>query len=225
MRHEISLDGFIITSDNSAAIGEKQQDVVQAPDSITAKFAARVALLEQWASGSQPQAVLLHNFSGAAHWDAYRAGVADLFAEAETHLPPISGSTETNMATLQSGIAVTMIGKQSRKQAAAESLNWFVYGIPLVGEDVLKKADGIADLAAIKKALESELIERVWPVGSKGIAHEVELLMGKSMEFSADLDVDSSAGPATCVLVGVLPAKREHLKVYFGEHLFSIEFQ
>ena len=225
MRHEISIDGFVITSDNSAAIGEKQQDVVQAPDSITAKFAARVALLEQWASGSEPQAVLLHNFSGAAHWDAYAAGIADLFAEAETRLPPISGSTETNMATLQSGIAVTIIGKQSRKQEAAESLNWFVYGIPMVGEDVLTKADQIADLAAIKKALESELIERVWPVGSKGIAHEAELLMGNAVGFSADLDVGSSAGPATCVLVGVLPAKREHLKDYFGEHLFSIEFQ
>lgn len=225
MRHEISIDGFVITSDNSAAIGEKQQDVVQAPDSITAKFAARVALLEQWAAGSEPQAVLLHNFSGAAHWDAYTAGIADLFAEAEIQLPPISGSTETNMVLLQSGIAVTIIGKQHRLLPAAESLQWFVYGMPLVGENVLAKADQIADLAVIKQAVESELIQRVWPVGSKGIAHEVELLMGKSVKFSAALDVDSSAGPATCVLVGAIPEKRKHVQDYFGGHLFSIDFQ
>ena len=222
MRHEISIDGFVITSDNSAAIGEKQQDVVRAPDSVTAQFAARVALLEQWAAGSEPEAVLLHNFSGAAHWDAYTAGIADLFAEAETQLPPISGSTETNMALLQSGIGVTMIGKKHRLLPAAESLQWFVYGVPLVGEDVLAKADQIADLAVIKKAFESGLIERVWPVGSKGIAHEVELLMGKSVKFSAALDVGSSAGPATCVLVGVLPENSRRVRKYFGEYLFSI---
>ncbi|MGH2316897.1 alpha-ribazole-5-phosphate synthase [Planococcus sp. SE5232] len=225
MRHELLIGGFVITSDNSAAIGEKQQDVVYAPDAITAKFAARVALLEQWAAGSEAQAILLHNFSGADRWDVYMHGIANLFAEAETPVPPVSGSSETNMPTLQSGIAVTMIGKQQRTQPPAESLQWFVYGVPLVGEDVLAKADQVANLAAIKKAFESELIERVWPVGSKGIAHEVELLMGKSKGFSTVPDVDSSAGPATCVLIGVLPSNRGRVQDYFKEQLFPIEFQ
>lgn len=222
MRHELLIDGFVITSDNSAAIGEKPDDAVYAPDSVTAKFAARVALLEQWAAGSEPHALLLHNFSGADQWDAYMAGIAELFAEAQTPLPPVSGSTETNMPTLQSGIAVTMIGKQHRKPAPAESLQWFVYGVPLFGEDVLAKIDQIADLAAIKKAIESGLIERIWPVGSKGIAHEVELLMGNSQKFSAALNVDSSAGPATCVLIGVLPANSGRVQESFGENLFQM---
>lgn len=222
MRHEILLDGFVITSDNSAAIGEKPQDAVHAPDSVTAKFAARVALLEQWSAGSEPQAVLLHNFSGAKQWDAYVAGIAELFAEAETELPPISGSTETNMTTLQSGIAVTLIGKQHRTLAPAETLQWFVYGVPLVGEDVLAKADQVADLAVIKRAFESELIERVWPVGSKGIAHEVELLMGRRVGLSTVVDQNSSGGPATCVLVGVLPENSGRVQEYFGESLFSM---
>lgn len=225
MRHELLIDGYVITSDNSAAIGEKPQDAVYAPDAVTAKFAARVALLEQWAAGSEPQALLLHNFSGADQWEAYMAGIAELFAEAQTPLPPVSGSTETNMGTLQSGIAVTMIGKQHRKLAPAESLQWFVYGVPLVGEDVLAKIDQIADLAAIKKAFESRLIERIWPVGSRGIAHEVELLMGNSRKFSSALNVDSSAGPATCVLIGVLPANSGRVQQFFGENLFPIDFQ
>lgn len=225
MRHELLMDGFIITSDNSAGIGGKEQDVVHAPDAVTAKFAARVALLEQWAAGSEPQAVLLHNFSGAAHWDAYMAGIAELFAEAQTALPPISGSTETNMPTLQSGIAVTMIGKQQRKQAAAESLHWFIYGVPLVGEDVLSKSGQIADLALIKNAFEAALVERIWPVGSKGIAHEVELLMGRQAEISAVPDINSSGGPATCVLVGVLPAASKLVQQHFGENLFSLDLK
>lgn len=225
MRHELLIDGFVITSDNSAAIGEKLQDIVYAPAAVTAKFAARVALLEQWAAGSEPRAVLLHNFSGADQWDAYVAGIAELFAQAHTELPPISGSTETNMQTLQSGIAVTLIGKQQHKQAPAEVLRWFVYGIPLVGEAVLAKADQIADLAVIKKAFDSALIERVWPVGSKGIAHEVEQLMGRQPKISTIPDVDSSAGPATCVLVGVLPENSGQVQGFFGENFFQMELE
>ena len=225
MRHELSIDGFIITSDNSAAIGEKPQDVVYAPDAVTAKFAARVALLEQWAAGSEPLALLLHNFSGADQWDAYMAGIAELFAEAQMPLPPISGSTETNMPTQQSGIAVTLIGKQHRKQTPAESLQWFVYGVPLVGKDVLAKQGQTADLGLIKKAFESALIERIWPVGSKGIAHEVALLMGRPVEVATALDMNSSGGPATCVLVGVMPENAERAQHYFGENLFLMKFE
>lgn len=224
MRHEVLIDGFVITSDNSAAIGEKPQDAVYAPDAVTAKFAGRVALLEQWAAGSEPQAVLLHNFSGADQWEAYIAGITELFAEAETVLPPISGSTETNMPTLQSSIAVTMIGKKNRNLTPAESLRWFVYGVPLVGEEVLTKADQVADLKLIKKAFSSVGVERIWPVGSKGIAQEVDLLMGKHVKVSTTPDMNSSGGPATCVLVGVQPANCERAQRHFGENLFSIEF-
>ncbi|TWT06943.1 alpha-ribazole-5-phosphate synthase [Planococcus sp. CPCC 101016] len=225
MRHEILIDGFVITSDNSAGIGEKEQDVVKAPDAITAKFAGRVALLEQWAAGSQPQAVLLHNFSGAAQWTAYMEGIKELFDEAETALPQISGSTETNMPTLQSGIAVTMIGKQCRQLPAAELLCWFVYGIPLVGEEVLTQWNKTADLALIGKGIDAGLIERVWPVGSQGIAREAELLMGRQVEITTELDQHRSGGPATCVLVGVMPLNYEQTQQFFGENLFSLRFE
>ncbi|MBT2570879.1 alpha-ribazole-5-phosphate synthase [Planococcus sp. ISL-110] len=225
MRHEIVLDGFVITSDNSAAIGEKPQDAVYASDVVTAKFAARVALLEQWAAGSEPQAVLLHNFSGADQWAAYMAGLTELFAEAGSVLPPISGSTETNMPTLQSGIAVTMIGKKNRNLAPAESLRWFVYGVPLIGEKVLARADQTADLGLIQKAFGSALVERIWPVGSKGIAQEVALLMGRPVKVSAAIDMNSSGGPATCVLVGVQPKNAERAQRYFGENLFLMKFR
>ena len=225
MRHEILIDGFVITSDNSAGIGGKEQDVVKAPDTITAKFAARVALLEQWAAGSEPQAILLHNFSGAAQWDAYIEGIKELFNEAETAFPQISGSTETNMQTMQSGIAVTMIGKQQRPLLPAESLCWFVCGIPLVGEEVLTKWDQAADLALIGKSLGSGVVERIWPVGSKGIAREAELLMGRQLEITTDSDQHSSGGPATCILIGVLPSNYDEAQQYFGENLFPLRFK
>nr|WP_316046884.1 hypothetical protein [Planococcus glaciei] len=83
-----------------------------APDRITAKFAARVALLEQWAAGSEPEVILLHNFSGEAQWNRYVEGIKEQFEEIGIEMPQLAGSSETNMPTLQSGIAVTMLGRQ-----------------------------------------------------------------------------------------------------------------
>ncbi|EGA88315.1 hypothetical protein GPDM_15879 [Planococcus donghaensis MPA1U2] len=223
MRHELLIDGLVITSDNSAAIGRKEQDVVQVSDAVTAKFAARVALLEQWAAGSEPQAVLIHNFSGASSWDAYVEGVNELFAEAQLVLPAISGSTETNMPTVQSGIAVTLIGKEFRKQMSVESLQWFVYGVPLVGQEVLTHFHQTANLALLKKALDTSLVERIWPVGSRGIANELELLMKRPVQISTSLDSKKSSGPATCVLVGVQHDNLERARRYFGELVYAVE--
>ena len=225
MRHELLIDGFVITSDNSAAIGEKEQDVLQVPDAVTAKFAARVALLEQWAAGSEPQAVLIHNFSGASSWNHYVEGITELFAETQLALPAISGSTETNMLTMQSGIAVTMIGKELRKAMSVGSLQWFVYGVPLIGPEVLTRVDQTANLALLKKALDSSLVEQIWPVGSKGIAEEFKLLIKRSVKISSALDLKKSGGPATCVLVGVQHKNVERAQQYFGDHLYSVEFE
>ncbi|ANU22386.1 alpha-ribazole-5-phosphate synthase [Planococcus donghaensis] len=224
MRHELLIDGLVITSDNSAAIGRKEQDVVQVSDTVTAKFAARVALLEQWAAGSEPQAVLIHNFSGASSWEAYVEGVTELFVEAQLVLPAISGSTETNMPTVQSGIAVTMIGKELRKYMSVDSLDWFVYGVPLVGQEVLTHVHQTANLALLKKALDTSLVERIWPVGSKGISKEFELLMKRPVKILTSVDSKKSSGPASCVLVGVQHDNLEQARRYFGEHMYSIQF-
>lgn len=225
MRHGLKVGGMVITSDNSAGIGEKMRDVVKAPDSVTAKFAARVALLEQWTAGSEPIAVLLHNFSGVSQWQCYIEGITEVFTEADLEPPPISGSSETNMETLQSGLAVTMIGKEERGLAPAESLSWFIYGVPLVGAEVLAHPQQLADLQLIKTALASGIIERVWPVGSKGIAAEFSLLFGRPLQISAPLNMQASGGPATCVLLGVKPAAAERAKQHFGEFFVEASFK
>ena len=55
MRNAIDIgNGFIVTTDNSGGIGEKPEDIVAVPDRMTAYFAARVTLLEQWAAYAEP---------------------------------------------------------------------------------------------------------------------------------------------------------------------------
>lgn len=221
MRHEMLLGEWVVTSDNSGGIGEKPMDVVKAPDLLTAKFAARVALLEQWAAGSDPEAVLLHNFSGEEQWHRYVAGVEEVLAETGIKNVQLSGSSETNIATLQSGIAVTMLGKQKQK-LSTETLEWFVYGVPLVGEDVLLKKEQLADLKKLSEAKASGLIERLWPVGSKGIKYEAKQLLGEEILSVAGVDIEASAGPSTCVLIGARKGKQDQLIRHFGIHVFPI---
>lgn len=220
MRNALALgNGLIVTTDNSGGIGEKTADVIQAPDSITAYFSARVALLEQWAAHAEPIAVLIHNFSGISSWDAYVKGITTLFDEAGMKTPEISGSSETNIALMQSALAVTMIGQQG-SVPFSEPSKWFTYGNPLVGNEVLKHPEKIASLKKINNAKGMGLLQEIWPVGSQGILHEVQVLTGRTdVEIETELDILSSAGPSTVVLVSISETKKQQAQQLFGELL------
>ncbi|MBO0589566.1 hypothetical protein [Sporosarcina sp. E16_8] len=220
MRNAIDIgNGFIVTTDNSGGIGEKLQDIVIVPDRITAYFAARVALLEQWASHAEPVSILIHNFSGNASWESYVAGVTDLFHEAGLEVPPINGSSETNMELVQSAMAVTIIGKK-RAALTQENCAWFTYGTPLVGDEVRNRADEIASTRLIHEAMKSGIVHQIWPVGSKGILQEVRLLTGmKEARVETILDPMKSAGPSTVVLLAVEKMKIEEAEALLGVHL------
>ncbi|WP_262174388.1 hypothetical protein [Saccharococcus sp. Marseille-Q5394] len=223
MRNTIALgDGFVVTTDNSGGIGEKAHDVVSVPDRLTAFFAARVALLEQWAAQADPVSVLIHNFTGQDSWNAYVAGVEDIFRESNLDVPAITGSTETNMELMQSAVAVTMIGKQRLVEEVGE-FDWYVYGTPLVGNKVLDRREEIASLRLIKEGLDSGLIRKIWPVGSKGILAEYRRLTGEpKIEIEADIDIRASAGPSTSVLLGIDIPNIEKVHKLFGGHLYKI---
>ncbi|WP_432363623.1 hypothetical protein [Sporosarcina sp. UB5] len=223
MRNAIALgDGFVVTTDNSGGIGEKPHDVVAVSDKVTAYFAARVALLEQWAAHADPVSVLIHNFSGEESWARYEAGVKDVFRESNLGLPEISGSSETNMQLMQSAVAVTMIGKQ-RLVEEVDELEWYVYGTPLVGNEVLERRGEIASLRLMKEAMDSGLIRKIWPVGSQGILAEYRKLIGNPhIEIETDVDIRTSAGPSTSVLVGINAHNSKRAHQLFGGPLYKI---
>ena len=196
MRHAVSLGGGLwMGMDNSAGIGEKPQDVVHAPNSLVASMAARVALLELWCVGAEPHAILLMNFTGDSAWYDYERGIKQVFDEIGAPLPPLSGSTESNIETLQSGLAVQLIGRITRERDL--SGDWYVIGTPLVGPSVLERAAEVASLGELQKARQTGAISYVHPCGSGGVAPELERL-----GIAASVEVpEGSAGPSTCVLV------------------------
>ncbi|KXH83951.1 hypothetical protein [Sporosarcina sp. HYO08] len=226
MRNAIDLgSGFIATTDNSGGIGEKTDDIVHVTDEITAQFATRVALLEQWAAGAEPISILIHNFSGKGSWPKYVGGVTKVFEEAGLGVPSISGSTETNMSLLQSALAVTIIGRQSALQAPENSeLHWFTYGVPLVGEEVLTRSRDIASLRKIKAALDVGIIQKMWPIGSGGIKWEAQKMLGESqLTIESPLNVTTSGGPATVVLLGMASPDIKTAKELFNTNFHEIK--
>lgn len=219
MRNAILLpNGFVLTTDNSAGIGEKKADIVSTPDEIVSYFAARVALLEQWAAGATPVSIVVHNFSGNQSWGKYVVGIEKLFNEIGVKCPEITGSSETNMETLQSAIAVTILGEQQIENS--NEIRWYVYGKPSVGEEVISDGDKIADLKKISEAISRGLVHQVWPVGSTGIKGECERLGLK--DYLVDWDVEKSAGPATTVLLGIDLIKEKEAKLHFGDYFEAI---
>lgn len=219
MRNAILLpNGLILTTDNSAAIGEKDKDIVSISDEEVAYFAARVCLLEQWAARANPHTIVVHNFSGRKSWDKYTIGIQRLFEEINVKCPVITGSSETNMETMQSAIALSMIGEQRQEQF--HDYQWYAYGKPCVGDEVIKESEAIADLKKIWKAMKSGLVHAVWPVGSKGIKEECNEL-GIEGHLNG-WDVYKSAGPATTVLIGIPAEREQEAKLYFGEFFQEI---
>lgn len=223
MRNAIEIgDGFIVTTDNSGGIGEKPGDMVAVSDRVTAYFAARVALLEQWASHAEPATIIIHNFSGSASWDKYVAGVSDLFQETGLGVPPVSGSTETNMELMQSAVAVTMIGEKKEWSSNAEA-TWFTYGTPLIGNEVIERKEEVASLLLLKDAMVGGIVQQIWPVGSSGILQEVRQMTGDvAAQVTTELDSTKPAGPATVVLVAIPIAKITEAKALFGALLNKI---
>jgi len=209
LRNAIKIGELFATTDNAAAIGEKPQDVVSAPDKLTAYFTARVTFLEQLAANALPNHILLANFSGDAAWSRYVAGIQQVFDEAGLNCPQIDGSTESNMPTLQSGLSITMLGEQQKRIATKyEQLSWYTYGLPLVGNEILAQPDDVAQLQPIFQAWKEGIVQQVWPAGSKGLQAEFTRLFGEQ-QVKSSLDVEKSAGPCAVVLLGIQPEKEQ----------------
>ena len=94
-------------------------------------------------------------------------GVTDLFQEAGLAVPQISGSTETNMELVQSAMAVTMIGEKKEPPLDEES-TWFTYGTPLVGNEVLERAEEVASFGYLKRHWTKELSNGFGQSAQKG---------------------------------------------------------
>lgn len=223
---------LVIACDSLGGIGPKPHDSVKTAADVVGKYTARVPLMEVLACGASPF-VVVNTFSvemeptgtGIIKGITEEIMMAGLSAELA-----VTGSTEENAATCQSGLGVTVIGRAVKSElrlGKSRSGDLVVcIGQPKVGIEVL---DGTkkADPALVIKLLAVPFVREILPAGSRGVLHEAELLAAGSgnrlvLTPFPEIDLRKSAGPATCVLVTVAEAHFAALRAVTDLPLFII---
>lgn len=220
----VNLDSekaLVIACDSLGGIGSKEYDKIRVANSLLGKFTARVALMELMASGATPISVVdTLSVELKPTGEEIIAGIKEELAKIGID-DLLTGSTEENVVTVQTGIGVTAIGSveidQLRVGSSQQEDLIVAIGLPKVGDQVLADLSQIADLDLLIELLKLDYIHEILPVGSKGILYEAQLLAkSNGLELSlvkSKVDLQKSAGPATVLLVTVAAEDLTRLKV------------
>lgn len=218
---------LVIATDNHGAIGEKTQDAVHVPNIVVGYYACRVAMMELLAVNGKPFTIVMQNFTGDAAWETYKNGINQLFSELQLDNIAITGSTESNFPGLQSALGLTIIGTRKRASESAhlrsiDNASFAVIGTPLVGDEVKEQQEKIAPLSLFRKFCEMEEIISLLPVGSKGIQAAWQAWTIRSNRLSCSLDIDKSAGPASCFLIAFKEENKALIQQCAGEFYYEL---
>ena len=199
---------LVIACDSCGAVGIKDGDVYKLPTYYAGKFAARVALTEVMCSGASP-VVITNGVSSEMYPTGEETikGIQEELENAGLTDIMLSGSTEENFPTSMTALATTVVGiaKESdlRFKRAAIGDRLILIDSPKVGIEVDIKGKGLYQ--EISRLLSMPCVKEIVPVGSKGVAYEVETLAALSDRqaalYETRIDYRKSAGPATCLLV------------------------
>lgn len=213
---------LVIACDSNGAVGNKPHDHLAWPPRDTGFVAAKVPLMEVVAAGAEPF-ILIDNLCVEMNPTGLEIlrGIRDA-CSVLARPPIITGSDETNMPTVQTGLGVTVIGV-----ARPEALRFgrsragdMVYAIgtplgPVDGKDAFyeETADNVCSLATVVALIGREGVHEVLPVGSKGLAYELGQLAEVAGLVAAALpepgiDMKRSGGACAVVIASVAPEHR-----------------
>jgi selenophosphate synthetase-related protein len=205
---------LVVAADSDGGIGPKPDDVVRVSAYECGRFGTRVPLMEILSSGSVPLAAfdLLAVELQPTGQEIIRGVKDELLSVGLPRDFPLSGSTEDNVPTKQTGMGVVVLGlavqKDFRPGSSRSGDEVFCVGLPKSGpSDTISLHDTeIADGRTVLELSAVEGIHDILPVGSKGILYEAyEVARCADLKFLADstcpLNMRKSAGPSTCCLV------------------------
>ncbi len=208
---------LVISCDSNASIGEKPNDALPKQYAEVGISALKVPMMELLAAGATP--LIIINALCMEMEPSGRKFIAAMRGELERcgYDPGLmlTGSTEDNALTLQSGIGVTVIGLVDEERLRL--------GKTQPGDVVLcagNPKDGVRypytegepDLASISTVLalnDAPGVREILPVGSHGVVYEANELAraaGCSFQLAApppEINLYISAGASTAVLVSV----------------------
>jgi hypothetical protein len=144
----------------------------------------------------------------------------------------ITGTTEENIHSTSTGVGITLMGRILKKDFKSPKTYdqdlAVVVGIPVVGEGVLVEDDStMFNLKAMGNIMGKDYIHEIVPGGSRGIAYEISQLENReNLIFkktnSENIDLTTSAGPATSVLITLRKDNLEKLKKDLGMPIMII---
>ena len=203
---------MVVACDSCGGIGLKEHDLVRLSPDRVAYITMNVICCELASLRAKPS-VIINNVcaemddTGKMVIEGIRDYMNDYFPGMEFIL---TGSTEENFKTIQTGIGLSVIGYKSRYEFYLPASNAgdlvAVIGVPKVGQEVIDDRGEILNAKDLWKLLDSGCIHEVIPAGSKGISYELEqLTIADEAEVllyeDVRTDLEKSAGPATCALV------------------------
>jgi len=206
---------LVIACDSNASIGEKPNDALKVPYSEVGVSALKVTLMEVLAAGAVP--ILIVNALCMEMEPSGRKMIEVMRSElVRSGFDPsimLTGSTEDNAHTTQSGIGITVIGlaTEERLRVGWTSLGDVVLcvGNPKSGVDT-PYSEYDPDIATIRTVLalvQMEEVHEILPVGSKGVwyeANELARFVGREFRLTEEqvpINIRASAGASTAVLI------------------------
>jgi len=208
---------LVIACDSNASIGEKPNDGLAKPYAEVGISVLKVPMMEVLAAGAVPLLIINAlcmemNPSGCKFIETMSGELIRCGFDPNMML---TGSTEDNVLTLQSGIGITVIGMASEEKLrlGQTQLNDVVLcaGNPKGGVTI-PYAEGepdIASISTVQSLNEVSSIHEILPVGSKGVVYEAnELAKTAGFDFCLTddppaINLYQSAGASTAVLVAV----------------------
>lgn len=206
---------LVIACDSNASIGEKESDYKKAPYEEVAISAMKVPFMEVMATGAKPFLVVdnLCVEMESAGKNIISNMKAELNRRGYGNSVHLTGSTEDNMPTKQTGIGVTVIGyldkNDSRIGKTLQGDKIVCVGIPKSGvydyDSYSEYDDDIANIGTVNKLLALPYVHEILPVGSKGAWYEAQQLCEtsglKCKKVACNkIDAKRSAGSSTAVL-------------------------
>ena len=144
-------------------------------------------------------------------------GVEDELRSASVDRVTLTGSTEENFPSQMTALGISVVGYlegEGRWNPSRPGDLVYCVGRPKVGGEIdLANDQEIVSYEDLRALRQLEGLREVIPAGSKGVAYEAGGAAAynglRFVPVSSAIDLDRSAGPATCAVAIVDPSQRE----------------
>ncbi len=206
---------LVIACDSSGGVGNKEHDIIKTDPETLGYYITFVALAEILAFGAKPISIVNTlsvemDKTGQQILHGIKKAIRPLSLPEDII---VTGSTEENFTVCQTGIGITVVGIVDKNvwkpRKTKEGALAVVVGLPKLGDEVLKdNGHEILSIPTLLELTRNPRVQEILPVGSKGIFYEARKMAStNNLEFVKDkrviVDMDKSAGPATCAVVSI----------------------